>query len=144
MPGSSVSWVVSTSMARFQSPVVQKRSASAERSQGEIANGTPGRAPTTSTVVPASSAAALRRVAVSLTKTRVPSGAGTVSPSIVNVARPERTRYSSSCPPAPWPSSSCSPISSWPASVARHALIPNDSMPRTERIMCQRGRPSSA
>ena len=31
-----------------------------------------------------------------------------------------------------------------PASVARHALTPNDSIPSAERIMCQRGLPSSA
>ena len=85
-----------------------------------------------------------RFVAGSLTKTSEPAGAATVSPSSVNVARPERTRYSSSCPPAPGPSSSCSPMISWPASVARHALIPNDSIPSMDRIMCQRGRPSSA
>ncbi len=56
-----------TSIARSHSPVVQKRSASAERSHGETENGTPGRPPITRIVVAASSATALRRVRGSFT-----------------------------------------------------------------------------
>ena len=161
------SWPSRTSIARSHSPVVQKRSASAERSQGRSENGAPGRPPTTSTVVAGLVGdGAAARASGSLTKTSDPAGAGTGSPSTVNVARPARTRYSSSWPPAPCPSSSCSPMIACPASrgpprvdaegldpehradhvPARPALVgvpvdlvePHDAEPLTHRVLPQR------
>jgi hypothetical protein len=52
----------------------------------------PGFAPTLRMVVPASRATALRLVVWSPTKTNVPAGASTSSPSTVKLARPALTK----------------------------------------------------
>jgi hypothetical protein len=84
-------------------------------SQPETVNASPRVAPNDSTVVPASSATARRWTAGSARKTYVPAGAGTSSPSSVNVADPRATKYISSWPLA---SSVCGSTTSSPAACA--------------------------
>ncbi len=79
--------------------------------------------PTASTIVPSSSATAVRKTSGG-TKTSVPCGASAVSSPTVNFARPRRTTYSSSLPA----SSSCGGMS-WPPVSAAHAFVPAGRKP---------------
>jgi hypothetical protein len=84
-----------------------------------------------STVVSGSAANAVR-ITPGATKTNVPAGASTHSPSSSKVARPQCTKYSSSASPA----SSCAFRIRSPTTSPVHALMPNDVMPK----WCRTGR----
>src|SRR4051812_24942317 len=91
------------------------------------------------TVVSGSSANAVRFTPGGA-KTNVPVGAATRSPSSSNVARPCRTRYSSSS--ASGSDSSCSLMMRSPTSRAVQALTPKDVMPKWCRTGRNGSRPS--
>ena len=78
-------------------------------SNGEGGPAAPGLPPITSTVVSGACAVA-DRCCSGATNTIVPGGASISSPSTSNCAWPVATKYSSSCPPEPLPSSSCGSI----------------------------------